>query len=51
MAIGPIGHKAVIDEDLAKRAIQLGADDYITKPIDFNGIETSVMGKMIQLLG
>jgi len=42
---------AVIDEELAKRAVQLGADDYITKPIDFNYLETSVMVKLIQLLG
>lgn len=42
---------AVIDEELAKRTIQLGADDYITKPLDLEYIETSVMAKIIQLLG
>jgi len=42
---------AVIDEELAKRAMQLGADDYITKPIDFNYLETCVMVKLAQLLG
>ncbi len=42
---------AVIDEELAQRAIQLGADDYITKPLNLNYIETCVMVKMIQLLG
>lgn len=42
---------AVIDEELAKRAIQLGADDYITKPLDLNYIETIVLVKVIQLLG
>lgn len=41
---------AVIDEELAKRALQLGADDYITKPVDLKYIETVVMVKMIQLL-
>jgi len=41
---------AVIDEELALRALQLGADDYITKPVDLNYIETVVMVKMIQLL-
>jgi len=41
---------AVIDEELAKRAIELGADDYITKPIDLNYIETNLMVKMLQLL-
>ena len=42
---------AVIDEELAKRAIQLGADDYITKPLNLEYIETCVLVKMIQLLG
>jgi DNA-binding response OmpR family regulator len=42
---------AVIDEELAIRALQLGADDYITKPLDLNYIETVVLVKMIQLLG
>lgn len=41
---------AVIDEELALRALQLGADDYITKPVDLKYIETVVMVKMIQLL-
>jgi len=42
---------AVVDEELAKRTLQLGADDYITKPLDFNYLETVIMIKMIQLLG
>ncbi|MBN2570285.1 MAG: response regulator [Deltaproteobacteria bacterium] len=42
---------AVIDEELAKRAMQLGADEYITKPINLCSVETTVMVKMIQLLG
>ena len=42
---------AVIDEELAKRAVQLGADDYITKPIDFKYLETCVLVKFIQLMG
>ncbi|MFH1241149.1 MAG: response regulator [Pseudomonadota bacterium] len=42
---------AVIDEELAIRALQLGADDYITKPLDLNYIETVVLVKIIQLLG
>jgi len=42
---------AVIDEELAKRAMQLGADEYITKPIDLFSVETAVMVKTIQLLG
>jgi YesN/AraC family two-component response regulator len=42
---------AVIDEELAKRAMHLGADDYITKPFDLERIETTVLVKVIQLLG
>jgi DNA-binding response OmpR family regulator len=42
---------AVIDEELAKRTIQLGADDYLTKPLDLNYTETCLKVKLIQLLG
>jgi len=42
---------AVIDEELAKRALQLGADDYITKPLDLKYIEKTVMTKILKLLG
>ena len=42
---------AVIDEELANRAVKLGAFDYITKPIDIHYLETCVMVKMIQILG
>ena len=40
---------AVIDEELAKRALQLGADDYITKPFNLEYIEMVLMVKIIQL--
>ena len=49
--IGVIMVTAVIDEELAKRALELGADDYITKPIDFDYLETCVMVKLAQLPG
>jgi len=42
---------AVIDEELAKRTIQLGANDYLTKPLDLNYTETCLKVKLIQLLG
>jgi DNA-binding NtrC family response regulator len=42
---------AVIDEELANRAVKLGAYDYITKPINIDYLETCVMVKMIQILG
>ena len=41
---------AVVDEELAKRALQLGADDYIYKPLNFDDVENRVLVKMIQLL-
>jgi DNA-binding response OmpR family regulator len=42
---------AVYDEELANRAVKLGAYDYITKPINIDYLETCVMVKMIQILG
>jgi two-component system response regulator (stage 0 sporulation protein F) len=42
---------AVIDAELANRAVELGAFDYITKPINIDYLETCVMVKMIQILG
>jgi len=41
--IGVIMITAVIDEDLAKRAITLGAYEYVTKPVDFNYLDTVLM--------
>jgi len=41
---------AVIDEELAKRALQLGADFYITKPFELDYLETCVREKIIELL-
>ncbi len=41
---------AVIDEELAKRAVNLGAFDYITKPINIDYLETCVLVKMVYVL-
>jgi len=41
----------VSDEELAKTAIELGAYDYITKPVDFDHLETVLMVKLVDLLG
>ncbi len=49
--IGVIMITAVIDEDLAKRAITLGAYEYITKPVDFNYLDTVLMVIIADLLG
>ncbi|MFQ5686346.1 MAG: response regulator transcription factor [Candidatus Scalindua sp.] len=41
--IGIIMVTAVKDEGIAKDALEKGADEYITKPIDLNYLETSVL--------
>ena len=41
---------AIIDEELANRAVKLGAFDYITKPINIDYLETCVLVKMIYVL-
>jgi DNA-binding response OmpR family regulator len=40
---------AVIDEELVKRTLQLGADDYIVKPVDLNYLETFLLFKSVQI--
>ncbi len=41
--IGIIMVTAVKDEGVAKDALKKGADEYITKPVDLNYLETSVL--------
>lgn len=40
---------AVADEEIAKRALELGAYDYVIKPFDLNYLETVLMVKMAEL--
>jgi len=40
---------AVSDEELAKSSLQLGAFDYITKPINLDYLETCLLVKMQQM--
>jgi DNA-binding response OmpR family regulator len=49
--VGVIIVTAIFDEELGKRAIELGAYDYITKPVNFDYLETVLMVKMIDVLG
>ena len=49
--IGVIMATAVADEEIAKRALQLGAYDYILKPFDLNYLETVLMVKIIDVIG
>jgi DNA-binding response OmpR family regulator len=39
------------DNEVGRRALELGAYDYITKPVDFNYLETVLKVKLIDLLG
>ena len=45
--IGIIMVTAVMDEDIAKSAMKLGADEYITKPIDLERLEMNVLVDLI----
>lgn len=46
-AVGIIMTTAIQDEEIAKRAITLGAWDYICKPIDFFYLENSILAKAV----
>jgi len=37
----------LIDKEIGLQSLELGAADYITKPIDLNYLETSVLAKAI----
>lgn len=51
VAIGVIMITAVKDEEIGKQALQMGANDYITKPLDLEYLETSVLAKIAMMLG
>jgi len=48
---GVIMVTAVADQETAVKAVELGAYDYITKPVDLNYLNTVVMVKLVDLLG
>jgi DNA-binding NtrC family response regulator len=48
--IGIIMVTVVTDKAQAKKAIQLGAYDYITKPVDLNYLENVVMVKILDYM-
>lgn len=50
-AVGVIMITAVGDEELAKRAFETGAYDYILKPVDFDYLEKVLLVRIIQFLG
>ena len=47
--IGIIMITAVRDVETGRKALSMGADDYITKPFDLNYLETSVMAKILMI--
>lgn len=46
--IGVIMVTALMDQDLAKCALEMGAYDYVTKPFDLDYLETAVTAKLIE---
>jgi len=48
--VGIIMATAVIDEEIAKETIRLGASDYILKPFDLEYMEKSLMVKLASML-
>ena len=49
-AVGVIMVTVVNDHELAKEALEVGAYDYITKPVDLNYLETVLMVKILDLV-
>lgn len=50
-ATGVVMITAVTDEALGNHALHLGADDFITKPVDLDYLETVLMMKIVDILG
>ena len=48
--LGVIMITGVMNKDVAKRAIDLGAYGYITKPVDFEYLESVLITKILELL-
>ncbi len=45
--VGIIMVTAVKEEHIGKEALKAGADEYVTKPIDFNYLETSLLVDLV----
>ena len=48
--MGVIMITALQDEELGREALKLGAADYITKPVDFEYLDTSLLLKLSTML-
>ena len=49
--LGVIMITGVMDEDIGRQALGMGADDYLTKPVDLNYLEMSLWVKLLALSG
>ncbi len=49
--VGIVMITAVTDEALGNKALKLGANDFITKPVDLDYLETVLMVKIVDILG
>ena len=50
-ATGVVMITAVTDQALGNQALEIGADDFITKPVDLDYLETVLMVKLVDILG
>jgi len=50
-ATGVVMITAVTDEAQGNQALEIGADDFITKPVDLDYLETVLMVKLVDILG
>jgi DNA-binding response OmpR family regulator len=49
--VGVIMATVIQEEDIAKRAIELGAYDYVVKPFDIDYLEMTVLIKLLKMIG
>lgn len=50
-AVGVIMATAVLDNAAAKQAVAMGAYDYVSKPFDLEYLETTLLIKLIKMIG
>lgn len=49
--VGVIMVTSIMDEEIARQALDAGAYDYVTKPINFDYLETTLLIKHIMQIG